>query len=87
MSLTVKQELYAITAEECAELGQVMMKFMRFGDDAWIGREAIIEEAGDVFCMLQLLEAHGIVTWEELQDRANTKREKLKTYSNVINED
>jgi NTP pyrophosphatase (non-canonical NTP hydrolase) len=87
MSLTVKQELYAITAEECAELGQVMMKFMRFGDGAWIGREAIVEEAGDVLCMLQLLAEHNIITWEELEQRSSNKREKLKTYSNVINED
>jgi len=87
MSLTVKQELYAITAEECGELCQVMMKFMRFGEEAWIGREAIVEEAGDILCMLQLLAEHNIITWEELETRASIKREKLKTYSNVINED
>ena len=86
MSLTTRQELYAVTAEECGELCQVMMKFMRFGDDAMIGRQAIVEEAGDLLCMLQLLSEHGLVEWEELEQRANTKRDKLKIYSSLIKE-
>lgn len=84
--LTPRQQLYAVTAEECGELCQVMMKFMRFGDDAQIGRQAIVEEAGDLLCMLQLLEQHGLVSWSELEERAAVKREKLKVYSDLIEE-
>lgn len=85
--LTPRQQLYAVTAEECGELCQVMMKFMRFGDDAQIGRQAIVEEAGDLLCMLQLLEEHGLVSWSELEERAAVKREKLKVYSDLIKEE
>ena len=86
------QQLMAITAEECAELTQVCMKIMRKYDsldktaeDKYI--ELLIEEAGDVLCMLELMSEHGLFTWQEAYARADIKREKLKTWSTLINED
>ena len=86
------QQLMAITAEECAELTQVCMKIIRKYDsldnaakDKYI--KLMIEEAGDVLCMLELMSEHGLFDWKDIYDRADVKREKLKTWSTLINED
>ena len=83
------QQLMAITAEECAELTQVCMKIMRkydsldkAADDKYI--ELLIEEAGDVYCMLELLLEHGVVTKDDIVVRSDVKREKLKQWSTLV---
>jgi NTP pyrophosphatase (non-canonical NTP hydrolase) len=85
------QQLMAITAEECAELTQVCMKIMRKYDsldkaaeDKYI--ELLVEEAGDVLCMLELMSEHGLFDWKDIYERADVKREKLKQWSTLINE-
>lgn len=81
--------LLAVTAEECAELTQVCMKILRFGmnDDYKPKRPWLIEEAGDVQCAINLLVENGVITQEELDKRAELKRNKLKVYSpNIIKE-
>ena len=83
----------AITSEECGELTQVCMKIMRKYDSVEgiekdkKYRTKLIEEAGDVLCMLELLAEHDIVDWQELYDRADVKRSKLKTWSTLINDE
>ena len=86
------QQLMAITAEECGELTQVCMKIMRkydsledASDDKYI--DLLIEEAGDVLCMLKLLSEHGVVHWQDIEDRVLVKREKLKKWSSLINDE
>lgn len=83
------QQLMAITAEECGELTQVCMKIMRKYDsldkaaeDKYI--DLLIEEAGDVMCMLELLIEHGVVTNKDIVDRIEVKREKLKLWSDLV---
>ena len=83
------QQLMAITAEECAELTQVCMKIMRKYDsfdeaakDKYL--ELLIEEAGDVLCMLELMSEHGVVHWQNIEDRVVVKREKLKQWSSLV---
>ena len=83
------QQLMAITTEECAELTQVCMKLMRKYDsldkaknDKYI--KLLVEEAGDVLCMIELMVEHNVVTNEELGARVNVKREKLKQWSTLI---
>lgn len=78
-------ELMSITAEECAELTQVCMKIVRFGmnEDYKPKRPWLIEEAGDVLCMLRLMVDTGLVTWEELEERAETKHKKLMKWSRL----
>lgn len=84
------QQLMAITAEECGELTQVCMKYLRryenFDqiDDKY--RQKLLEEVGDVYCMIDLLIDHKLVTEEEIYQRSQVKREKLKTWSTLINE-
>jgi NTP pyrophosphatase (non-canonical NTP hydrolase) len=87
--LNAIQQLMAITAEECGELTQVCMKIMRkyttleeIENDKY--RDLLIEEAGDVLCMIELMVEHEILTNEDLRARVNVKRNKLKTWSNLI---
>ena len=87
--INVFQQLMAISAEECAELTQVCMKVMRkynnledMSTDKY--RDLLVEEAGDVLCMIELMVEHGLLTNAELGARVNVKREKLKTWSNLI---
>ena len=78
-------ELMSITAEECAELTQVCMKIVRFGmnNDYKPKRPWLIEEAGDVLCMLNFMVENDLVTWEELEERADHKRNKLMKWSKL----
>ena len=88
------QQLMAITAEECGELTQVCMKHLRkfetvqesvdTNPDTAKWNQKLIEEAGDVMCMIELLVEHGMLTTEQLADRANVKRQKLKEWSDLI---
>ena len=75
----------SITAEECAELTQVCMKIVRFGmnNDYKPKRPWLIEEAGDVLCMLNFMVENDLVTWEELEERADYKRNKLIKWSKL----
>lgn len=78
-------ELMVITAEECAELAQVCMKIVRFGmnDEYKPKREWLVEESGDLLCMLRLMEENELFAWEELEDRAAYKAEKLMKWSKL----
>ena len=83
------QQLMAITAEECGELTQVCMKIMRKYDNLDAAskdkyHDLLVEEAGDVLCMLELLTEHAVLDWREIESRANIKREKLKTWSDLV---
>lgn len=82
----VIDQLAYVTAEECAELTQVCMKIVRFGMNSEYKdkRQWLVEEAGDVYCMLQLMIKNGLVTQEELEQRAKQKTDKLKTYTPII---
>ena len=82
------QQLMAITAEEAGELVQVCMKIIRmFDDHDKIDDKRmshLIEEAGDVYAMIDLLCEHNVLQWKDIHDRALVKREKLKTWSNLV---
>jgi NTP pyrophosphatase (non-canonical NTP hydrolase) len=80
----------AITAEECGELTQVCMKYLRKYDNVdqidakW--KQKLLEEVGDVYCMIDLLIDHKLVSEDLIYQRAQFKREKLKTWSTLIND-
>jgi NTP pyrophosphatase (non-canonical NTP hydrolase) len=86
------QQLMAITAEECGELTQVCMKVIRrhsqittfLTDEQY--KQKLIEEVGDVYCMIDLMIDHGLIDEEQVYQRAQIKREKLKQWSNLIND-
>jgi len=81
----VDQMMY-VTAEECGELVQACMKIARWGIDKK-KHTSLLEEAGDVQCMLDLLVQNGMFTKEELADAAKHKRNKLKRYTPIIVKD
>lgn len=82
------QQLMSITMEECGELVQRCSKIMRkyetldmIEDDQ---RQLLVEELGDVFCMMELMVEYNVTDWIELQARADVKLEKLKKWSTLI---
>ena len=75
--------------EECGELTQRCSKIMRKYETLDLiedeQRVKLLEEAGDVFCMLELMSEHGIFDWHEILNRADVKRKKLTKWSTLIN--
>ena len=82
------QQLMTITMEECGELTQRCSKIMRKYATLDLIEEQqrvkLVEELGDVFCMMELMVEHNITDWIELQDRADVKLEKLKKWSTLV---
>ena len=82
------QQLMAITMEECGELTQRCSKIMRKYETLDLIEEEqrvkLVEELGDVFCMMELMIDHNITDWIELQERADVKLEKLKKWSTLV---
>ena len=82
------QQLMCITMEECGELTQRCSKIMRKYETLDLIEEAqrvkLVEELGDVFCMMELMVEHNITDWIELQERADVKLEKLKKWSTLV---
>ena len=80
------EELMVITMEECGELVQACSKAIRRGEMFKNSDSEVTfkEECGDVFCMLELLVENGFVTWQEIANRSEVKREKLKKWSNLL---
>ena len=79
-------ELMVITAEECGELTQACMKVLRRGGIDNEYRQKLTEEIGDVYCMIELMVDNRIIDWKEVLMRVDEKKEKLKVWSNLINE-
>ena len=76
-------QLLVITMEECGELTQVCSKVLRHGADQNRLND-LMEEAGDVLCMLKLLEDWGYFDWKDLKARVKYKKKKLKRWSKMV---
>lgn len=85
-------EILDILQEECAELIQIISKCKRFGIDTIHlkanipNRQRLVEEIGDVICMLELLEEHNFIDPEQVKEAKLAKREKLKVWSSIFKE-
>ena len=44
----------------------------------------LTEEVGDVLCMIGLMVDNDVVKWEDLQERVEYKKEKLKKWSTLV---
>ena len=75
------QELLTITMEECGELVQACSKAIRCDD--YHDNKKLIEEAGDVMCMLELLHEYDLISWDDVDNRVKVKKEKLKKWSSL----
>lgn len=83
-------ELLTVLMEECAEVIQEASKCIRFGIDAeykgQTAREALEKEIGDLYCMIDLLVANDLITFDRIHECSEEKYEKLKKWSNLIEE-
>ena len=78
--------MLVITAEECGELIQACSKVIRSNGETKYLRN-LQDEVGDVVCMIELLIANDLVTEEQIADRVREKKQKLKKWSLLFNED
>ncbi len=82
------QQLMIITAEECGELTQrcskIIRKYEKIDQIEEEQRIKLIEEVGDVLCMINLMVEHNITDWEELNARVKVKKDKLKIWSELV---
>ena len=81
-------QLMIITMEECGELVQACSKVLRTmtkeGDIRVDSLENLIQEVGDVMCMIELMEDHGLMKRSEIIAGVDAKREKLRRWSELI---
>jgi NTP pyrophosphatase (non-canonical NTP hydrolase) len=91
MEMNRLQQLMVITMEECGELIQECSKIIRTCDSIESvpqnRREALLDEAGDVLAMLQLLTHSHFFDYIQLEVSAKKKHEKLKVWSNLYDEE
>ena len=76
------QELLTITMEECGELIQACSKAIR--SDNYYRNEKLIQEIGDVQCMIDLIRQYDLVSLEEINNRIDIKEKKLKHWSDLL---
>jgi NTP pyrophosphatase (non-canonical NTP hydrolase) len=86
-----QKEVMLIAQEECAEVIQAISKVFRFGmDDVHpttnkSNKDSLEEEVGDLMCMLELMQEHGIVNSINVLNANVRKRNKLKKWSSIFN--
>jgi NTP pyrophosphatase (non-canonical NTP hydrolase) len=84
------QQLMVITMEECGELTQACSKTIRrseeFSQIDSDQRKKLLEEAGDVYAMIQLMVKYNLFSYYDLELRAKKKHNKLSKWSNLIDE-
>jgi len=82
------EEILVITAEECAEVTQIVTKSLRFGlESNYTGptnRELLTNELGDLLCMVDILLDRGIIDADQLAVSKAIKLERLKIWSNIF---
>lgn len=78
-----ERELLVITMEECGELSSACSKLLRFGNEVK-HLDNILQEAGDVLCMVSLLLEYGFLDEEQLQEATQNKLKKLKEWSSLV---
>ena len=87
------KEVMDILQEECAEVIQAVSKISRFGLDNLkpgkpkTNREHLEEELGDLYAMIEILQELDVVSWTNIEQAAEAKREKLKVWSNLFKND
>ena len=87
-TLNKLQELMVLTMEECGELTQrcskIIRKFETLEEVTEEQRVKLLEEVGDVQCLIDLMIDCGLLTKTEIDARIYTKRDKLKIWSKLI---
>ena len=78
---TKLEQLMIITMEECGELIQACSKKLRGKKNV---NQSLLEEIGDVQCMIDLIVENGLLAREDISSRVQVKRDKLKIWSDLI---
>ena len=78
--MNVKEETLVILMEECGEVIQECSKILRFGNDI----DNLTKELGDLLCMINLTADNLGIDQDELKSAEASKKNKLKTWSNII---
>ena len=82
MSMKGLEELMVITMEECGELIQACSKAIR--KEKYYDNNKLVEEVGDVMCMLELMHEYDMFSWEDVDNRVDVKMDKLKKWSDLV---
>ena len=84
--LDARQELLVITMEECGELIQACSKALRRGElFAYSDSETELkQEIADVQAMINLMVEWDVLSWTEIEDGIERKRNKLKRWSKLV---
>lgn len=83
------EEALGILQEECAEVIQAVSKCRRFGltnikpSKNRTNLECLEEEIGDLMAMIDILVDKNILLWDNLELAKKAKKEKLKKWSNI----
>jgi len=83
MDKDLRIQLLILTMEECGEMIQACSKVYRKEAND-VSLKMLLEETGDVYCMIELLIEHNLITWEDIKERALIKRNKLKNWSTLV---
>ena len=73
--LEYNTELLVITMEECGEMIEACSKAIRCED--YINNDRLIEEVGDVLCMIDIMKEKGLLNERDLNNRIQLKKLKL----------
>ena len=87
--LDARQELLVITMEECGELIQACSKALRRGElFAYSDSETELkQEIADVQAMINLMVEWDVLSWTEIENGVERKRNKLKRWSKLIEDE
>ena len=80
--LEYNTELLVITMEECGEMIEACSKAIRCED--YINHDRLIEEVGDVLCMIDIMKEKGLLNERDLNNRIQLKKLKLAQWSNLV---
>ena len=80
--LEYNTELLVITMEECGEMIEACSKAIRCED--YIINDRLIEEVGDVLCMIDIMKEKGLLNERDLNNRIQLKKLKLAQWSNLV---
>ena len=70
--LDYNTELMVITMEECGEMIEACSKAIRCED--YVDNDKLIEEVGDVLCMIGIMKDKGLLSERDLNNRINSRR-------------
>jgi len=84
MAMDARTQLMVIMMEECGELIQACSKALR--TDYFYNNQNLIEEVGDVYAMMEIMQDFDMISWDDIDERVKEKRIKLSEWSDLIDD-